>query len=170
MTVEKSPIFKILSYCLQFPDEELLSSLEALQGAVSALPSGRVREVLADFLGYLKAQSLIQLQEEYSRHFDLNPTTCLNLTYHRCGDGQDRGAALAHLVQVYRRAGYEAVTGELPDYLPMVLEFLCLCPEETYAWMVKEYQSQVETLADRLKGAGAPYAPVLSVVAEIFLG
>jgi nitrate reductase molybdenum cofactor assembly chaperone NarJ/NarW len=166
--MEKQLTFKILSYFLEFPDENLFGSLEALQEAVTALPPGRTQEVFADFLTYLRGQSLIQLQEEYSRHFDLNPTTCLNLTYHCCGDGKDRGAALAHLVQVYRQAGYETVAGELPDYLPLVLEFLCICPGDTQAGMIREYQSQIEALTDRLKQAGAPYAPLLSVLAETF--
>lgn len=168
MNAEKLLTFKILSHLLQFPDENLLNSLEALEEIIAALPPGRDRKVLAGFLGYLQGRKLISLQEEYSRHFDLNPATCLNLTYHREGDGKDRGAALARLVRVYRQAGYEIAAGELPDYLPLVLEFLSICPAETHAWVVKEYRFEVGTLADQLTQAGASYAPLLSVAAENF--
>jgi|WetSurMetagenome_2_1015567.scaffolds.fasta_scaffold16801_2 nitrate reductase molybdenum cofactor assembly chaperone NarJ/NarW len=168
MTREKLLTLKILSHLLQFPDEDLLNSLESLHEAIMELPPGRTQEVLAAFLDYLRSQRPIRLQEEYSRHFDLSPATCLNLTYHRCGDGKDRGAAMAQLVQVYRQAGYETVAGELPDYLPLVLEFLSICPGETLAWVVQEYRSQIEALADRLNQAGAPYAHLLSVVADNF--
>jgi nitrate reductase molybdenum cofactor assembly chaperone NarJ/NarW len=168
MTTERLLTFKILSHLLQYPDENLLNSLEAFHEAITELPPGRTKEVLADFLAYMKGQRLIGLQEEYSRHFDLNPASCLNLTYHRCGDGKDRGAALAHLVQVYLQAGYEPITSELPDYLPLVLEFLSICPGKTRAWMVEEYRAQVEALADRLNHSGATYAPLLSVVLENF--
>lgn len=166
MTREKALIIKMVSHFLQYPDEDLLNSLEPMAEEVRALPQGRAKEVLADFVGYLQSRRLIRLQEEYSRHFDLNPATSLNLTYHRYGDGKDRGAALVELLRVYRRAGYMPTTRELPDYLPLVLEFLAICPQDDFAWLVQEYRPQVEALADRLIQSGTPYAHLLSVVVD----
>jgi nitrate reductase delta subunit len=142
MTPEKRLIFKIASHLLDYPDEIWLTHLELLKDAIAEIPSDSTQEVFAEFLLHLQSRKLISWQEEYSRIFDLNPATCLNLTYHRYGDQKERGAALAQLHQLYHRAGYEAATGELSDYLPLVLEFLSFCPEEECAWVVKEYQPQ----------------------------
>lgn len=168
MTTEKPLVCKILSSFLQYPDEELLNSLGALHSLITELPPSRTREILAGFLEYLKGQSLMRLQQEYSRHFDLNPATCLNLTYHRHGDDRERGAALSDLHRAYCRAGYETTAEELPDYLPLMLEFLCICSEDRRTETVKQYQPQVAALADRLEQAATPYARVLAAAAETF--
>jgi nitrate reductase molybdenum cofactor assembly chaperone NarJ/NarW len=168
MIEENRLIIKIASYLLQYPDESLRHSFESMTEVINDLSPGRAREILADFLQNFKRRKLLSWQEEYSRNFDLNPATCLNLTYHKYGDGKGRGPALAQLHQVYHQAGYETATGELPDYLPLVLEFLTICPGKEYAWLLQEYRSQVETLANRLQKAGTPYAHLLSVIVDTF--
>lgn len=164
MTEEKRLVIKIASHLLQYPDESLSHSFESLTEVIHGLSPGPAREVFVDFLQNYRRRKLISWQEEYSRNFDLNPATCLNLTYHKYGDSNDRGPALAQLHQVYHQAGYETATGELPDYLPLVLEFLTICPREEYAWLLQEYRSPVETLANRLQAAGTPYGGLLSVI------
>jgi nitrate reductase molybdenum cofactor assembly chaperone NarJ/NarW len=168
MIEENRLIIKIASHLLQYPDESLRHSLESMTEVINDLSPGRAREILADFLQNFRRRKLLSWQEEYSRNFDLNPATCLNLTYHKYGDGKGRGPALAQLHQVYHQAGYENATGELPDYLPLVLEFLTICPGEASAWLLQEYRSQVSTLANRLQEAGTPYAHLLSVILDTF--
>jgi len=165
MNQEKAVIIKMVSHLLQYPDELLHQSGATLRQLLEELPSSRAREILVKFLNYQGQRPLLSLQEEYSRHFDLNPATCLNLTYHRYGDAKARGAALADLRRLYLQAGYLPMTTELPDYLPLVLEFLSICPQETYSWLVQEYQPQIENLAQQLDQAGTPYADLLSVAA-----
>ncbi len=166
MVSERSVILKMASHLLQYPDEELLNSLAPLGEAIAALPPGRAREALGSFAAYLQTRPLLRLKEEYSRHFDLNPAASLNLTYHRFGDGRERGTALVQLLRAYREAGYEPATRELPDYLPLVLEFLAICPEAAANWIVQEYLPQVAALANRLSQADTPYGRLLSMVVE----
>ena len=168
MTEERLLFLKIASHLLQYPDAGLLNTFESLTEVIHELSPGSPREIFTDFLRHFDNRKLINWQEEYTRNFDLNPATCLNLTYHKYGDGKERGPALAQLHQVYHRAGYEAATCELPDYLPLVLEFLAICPGEEYAWLLKEYRSPIETLANRLKEAGTPYAELFSVILDTF--
>jgi nitrate reductase delta subunit len=164
MTRERVLVIRIASHLLQYPDGDLFESLSSMSDWISELPPGRSREVLDNFLMNMQNRKLLSLQEEYSRIFDLNPATSLNLTYHKYGDKRVRGAALARLNQVYRRAGYETAGRELPDFLPLVLEFLSVCPGEEYAWIVQEYRSQMETLSARVKESRSFYAELLWVV------
>ncbi len=168
MTPEKRLVIKIASHFLQYPDKTWVDSVESLRNTIAEIRSDPARGVFAGFLLHLQNRQLLSWQEEYSRIFDLNPSTCLNLTYHKYGDQKERGPALAQLHQLYHSAGYETATGELPDYLPLVLEFLSICPEEDYAWVLREYQSQVEILAAKVKENGTPYADLLSVIADTF--
>jgi nitrate reductase molybdenum cofactor assembly chaperone NarJ/NarW len=168
LTPEKRLAIKIVSHLLDYPDEAWLASLEPLRQMVTEIGYDPDREALAGFLLHLQNLKLLSLQEEYSRLFDLASATCLNLTYHKYGDHKGRGAALAQLHQLYHSAGYETMTGELPDFLPVVLEFLTVCPDEASAWVCGEYGSQIETLAARLKETGTPYADLLSVIAGAF--
>ena len=120
------------------------------------------------FCGILATGSSSTGKRNTRWNFDLNPATSLNLTYQKYGDGKERGPALAQLHQVYQGAGYEAATCELPDFLPLVLEFLAICPSEAYTWLLEEYRSQIETLANRLKETGTPYANLFSVIGDTF--
>lgn len=157
--------FKIVSFLLQFPDADLLQALPALEVSLT----GRQKtegETFASFIAYLKDNALIRLQEVYTATFDLNPATCLNLTYHLLGDLEHRGRALEQIFQVYRQAGYEPVGGDLPDYLPLVLEFLSVAPDTRSTALLWYYLAAVEPLADRLRGLSSPYAPLLSLVED----
>ncbi len=166
MTGERRLILKLASHLLQYPDAALLATFDSLTPVIQDLSPGPAREAIAGFLRNFGNWKLLHWQEEYTRHFDLNPATSLNLTYHKYGDGKERGPALAQLQRVYQKAGYEAVPGELPDFLPLVLEFLAVCPEVESTWLLQEYQPQIETLANGLKEAETPYAKLFSVIVD----
>ncbi|UCF02143.1 MAG: nitrate reductase molybdenum cofactor assembly chaperone [Deltaproteobacteria bacterium] len=168
MTDEKRYLLKVLAILLQYPDDEFILSLEELKEAVEQIPRVEQRERCVNFLDYLGNNSLIRLQEEYTSSFDLNPTTCLNLTYHRWGDARERGRALVDFHQLYEAAGYECATGELPDYLPLVLEYLSLSQNGGHSSFLGQYWEQVETISSGLQEAGSVYAGLLEIVADLF--
>ena len=161
--MKKDPIhpLRLLSALLQYPDHELLSQIEMIETEVDDMPSKEMKKCIDDFLFYLKTHSPIHLQEGYTAAFDMNPTTTLNLTYHTYGDNEKRADMLARLQQRYRDAGYERTTGELPDYLPMMLEFLSVCPESENTGLIWECLRGLEDVVDRLQKAAPPYAALL---------
>ena len=122
---------------------------------------------MQSFLSYAEATPLLKLQETYTSAFDLDPATSLHLTYHLLGDSEDRGKALAGLLWVYHREGYDAAIGELPDYLPMMLEFLALCPEPEDAALLWSCLGTVTALAERLEENSHPYAGLVRLVDNI---
>ncbi len=168
MTSEKRYLLKVLSILLQYPDDELVLSLEELKETIELIPQVEQRERCEHFLDYLGNKPLIRLQEVYTSTFDLNPPTCLNLTYHKWGDSRERGNALVDFHRLYHQAGYERSTGDLPDYLPLVLEYLSLNRNGDNYSLLGQYCEEVETVRSRLEESGNVYADLLAIVADLF--
>ncbi|MDZ7582189.1 MAG: nitrate reductase molybdenum cofactor assembly chaperone [Deltaproteobacteria bacterium] len=170
--MQKDPIhpLRLLSALLQYPDHDLLSQIEMIETAIEDMSSEEMKKCIEGFLLYLKSHTPIHLQEGYTAAFDMNPSTTLNLTYQLFGDNEKRAAMLARLQQSYQDAGYDRTTGELPDYLPMMLEFLSVCPESEDTGLIWECLRGLEDVVDRLRQTAPPYAallqPLVSVVAN----
>ena len=168
MNDEKRYLLKLLSILLQYPDDEFILSLGELKEAMAQIPQVEQRERCVNFLDYLGNNPLIRLQEEYTSTFDLNPSTCLNLTYHKWGDARERGNALVDFHRLYHQAGHESSTGELPDYLPMILEYLSFNQNGEHLLLLGQYCEEVETVSSRLEESGNAYADLLAIVADLF--
>ena len=165
--IEENQIYKVLSILLQYPDRELLAGLQQLRETVQGFSRTTAISVCDRFLAYLESNPLIKLQEEYTRTFDLNAETCLNLSFHRFGDSRERGPALAHLNQLYKAAGWEILTGELPDYLPLMLEFAFVGPGSARNEVLALYREEIGGLFERLKAQESPYAHLIELVLSL---
>jgi len=165
---ENRHLLKVLSALLQYPDEELVLLLDELKEAVGEIPQEEHREKCVNCLDYLENNSLIHLQEEYTATFDLNPATSLNLTYHKWGDARERGSALSDLNYLYHTAGYDSSDDDLPDYLPLILEFLSITTLADSFLFLGQYCDQVEAVGSRLREKGSPYAGLFEIVLDIF--
>jgi len=168
MRPEDRRLFKIVSVLLRFPDQDLIDSLPSVRAALEDCSPGAPGRRCLVFTDYLETHSLMQLQEEFSRIFDFSPETCLNMTYHRYGEGRERGSALAGFVGLYRDSGYEILGSELPDYLPLILEFLSVCDEDAGLKIIREWADQVKNLAHHLEENGSSYAVLLETLWEVF--
>lgn len=167
MTEDDRMQLKLVGFLLEYPDAPWAAALGDLDGAVDAVADGRRRELLRRFLAYAGNTPPIKLQETYTAAFDLNPAASLNLTYHLMGDSEDRGKALAGLLRIYQKEGYDIVAGELPDYLPMVMEFLSVCPSPEDAALLWSCLGTVAALAGCLEQDRHPYAGLLRLAADI---
>ncbi len=155
----QSLLLRMISLLLHYPEGD---------EPIDFLPPSSRRDTMEAFLAYQKGRPLLQLQEEYTRTFDLDPSTSLNLSFHHPAGESSRGILLLDLKRLYDQAGYENISGELPDYLPLVLEFMTVCREEQCRWICREYGPIVAALASRLEQAGSPYAGILSVAGQVF--
>jgi nitrate reductase delta subunit len=163
-----STYFKLVSILMQYPDDAYLQALPELETVAEQLNQGRERAGIEAFLADLKTHDALQLQERYTAAFDLNPSTTLNLTYHQWGDSEKRAAALTRLQQLYLDAGYEKSSGELPDYLPLVLEFMASVSEAQRSEPIRKCLTSLETIVDRLRPIALPYAELLTPLAATF--
>jgi len=150
---------------LAYPDPALLERLPQIETAAHGLPRP-TRERIERFLGYLRSRDHITLEQDYVRTFDLQGGFPLYLTYPKFGDDRKRGQALADLKQRYRTAGFVPTTHELPDYLPLILEFLGLGEPNATRSLAREYLPTVRQLTKALHRADSPYWVILETAAE----
>jgi nitrate reductase molybdenum cofactor assembly chaperone NarJ/NarW len=97
----------------------------------------------------------------------MNPGTSLNLTYHSFGDTEERGRILAQMDQVYCNACYERTSKELPDYLPLVLEFLDQCSQAEGIDLVWNQMDGVKKIAANLNDPDNPYRLLFEILTDL---
>lgn len=159
--------YKLASVLLQYPTAALFTGLAELTAAARSGPRP-AREHLAAFLDWLRATPPHEVAQHYVATFDLRRRSSLYLTYYRHGDTRRRGMALLAFKTAYRAAGLVPVKGEgeaggeLPDYLPLVLDFAAVAPggEE----LLRRHRADLELLRRALHEAGTPYARVVDAV------
>jgi nitrate reductase delta subunit len=147
---------------LQSATDEIASVVEA-EGLLSAAHCASLSGLLAD----LAAGDMYDLQERYVALFDRGRATSLHLFEHVHGESRDRGQAMADLLALYAEHGLAMAANELPDYLPLFLEFLSLLPHAEARSMLAEPAAILRALADRLNKRDAGYAAILAVLADL---
>ena len=125
-----------------------------------------MKSSLTAFGAYFAGTGTVELAQAYVETFDLRRRTSLYLTYYLHGDTRKRGMALLRLRRLYSAAGLEAATGELPDYLPLMLEFAALAPDGFGSTLLSEHRPALELLRAGLHDAGSPYAHLLDVLSS----
>ncbi len=153
---------KLLSVLLQYPTAELAAHSDEVAFLVEAMDSG-AREPLAEFLEQWRRRDLLWLQQEYVRSFDFRKRVSLNLTYYQYGGKRQRGLALVRLKHAYAAAGLPLRDGEIPDSLPVLLEFAALAPDGWGLRLLVEFRAAIEMVALAVDG-DSPYAGVMRAV------
>ena len=157
-------VLKLVSLLLQYPEGELLEARAELADAAEALPAGRQADAVRAFARWYRDVPGDELQAAYVETFDFSRRSSLHLTYHVFGDRRQRGMALLALKQRYAAAGFELGDGELPDYLPVVLEFAALAGEPGLEVLARNREA-VELVRAALHGQASPWAGLLDAVA-----
>lgn len=154
-------VYKLCSLFLQYPDPDLIAARRDLATEVSRLPRSRAAEALASFCDWWTREEPLALEQHYVATFDLDRRCGLYLTFFTEGDKRQRGAALLRLGRLYRAAGLPLCDGELPDFLPAMLEFASAAPSGQGPIVLREHRAALELLRDALHDRGTPYAHVL---------
>jgi len=153
--------FKLASVLLQYPTTSLFDGLDELD-AVAASTSRGSRECFSRFLTWLRATPPTDVAQHYVETFDLRRRCALYLTYYRYGDTRKRGMSMLAFKTAYRNAGFDPSDDELPDYLPLVLDFAALSPRGES--LVRAHSADLELLRRALRQAKTPYADVVDAV------
>lgn len=156
---------KALSILLSYPSVELQAASGDIRQALTE--EGLVAaELLEPLLSQLESSKLLALQAHYVDLFDCTPRLSLYLFEHVHGDSRERGLAMVELLEFYRRHGLELNTRQLPDYLPLVLEFLAVLPLAEAQLLLEKIGPILAVLKQRLEERQSPYAVVFSALLE----
>jgi nitrate reductase molybdenum cofactor assembly chaperone NarJ/NarW len=156
--------YKLCSALLLYPDEELLAARDELREAVRDLPRSPASEALDRFLDWWEQSEPLAIAQHYVETIDLHKRSGLYLTYYGEGDKRQRGSALLRLKQLYRAAGLPLEGTELPDFLPVMLEFAAAAPDGRGELVLREHRAGLELVRLSLREKESPYAHVLHAV------
>lgn len=154
---------KLASMLLPYPTQETVDQLPTFTTVASTLPDHLGGPVLR-FLDYLAVTKLSDLQQQYVASFDMKRKCCLYLSYYLNGDTRRRGMALVGFKEVYRSAGLELETEELPDYLPVVLEFAVAGDPQAAEELLMAHRRGLTVLRMALSDLASPYVDLIDAV------
>jgi nitrate reductase delta subunit len=157
--------FKVISL-LMYPESDWLAALPEMPAALVD-ETGFNRDAaarLAPLFNLLSDARLIELQENYVATFDRNPSHSLHLFEHIHGESRDRGSAMINLLEEYWKHDFDASASELPDYVPLFLEFLSLLPADEALELLGDAVHVIAAIGRKLDANGSPYATAFQVL------
>lgn len=160
-------LLKLVGVLLDYPQDAMWEHPADLLEAADdpGLPAGRRRE-LAGFVRELLSSDPLDAQERWLSLFERGRSMSLLLFEHIHGESRDRGQAMVDLIEAYRKNGFELVARELPDYLPLLLEYLSHRPQDEARDWLRHVSHIIGLLAARAGERGSPYAILLELLVE----
>ena len=161
--------YRALSVILSYPTAEsaalMPAALEALDRE-ELIPARLVRR-LKPLASELAGRDIYELQARYVDLFDRTRSLSLQLYEHVHGESRDRGQAMVELLKLYSSRGLELTAKELPDHLPVFLEFLSMLPKTEAVALLGEAAHVLEALRERLKKRRSPYVRVFDALVAL---
>ncbi|KQI72981.1 nitrate reductase [Loktanella sp. 5RATIMAR09] len=160
---------KALSLILSYPTRELQHAMPEIGGVLASDTrlTAAARRALRPLVEELAVRDIYDLQETFVMLFDRSRTLSLNLFEHVHGESRDRGGAMVSLVETYRAGGFDPVTSELPDHLPVLLEFLATRPAAEMQETLEDAAHIFTAIAERLERRESPYAAVFTGLVQL---
>lgn len=162
-------VFRALSALLSYPSEEMRRALPKIADVIRAAPTvapGELRGLLG-LIDELSQDDLLAAEERYVDLFDRGRALSLHLFEHLHGESRDRGEAMVELKHIYERAGFELSARELPDYLPVMLEYLSCRDLDEAREMLADCAHILTTIGRSLVARRSRYAAVLQALIVI---
>jgi nitrate reductase delta subunit len=157
---------KVLSLLLSYPEAEMLAALDEMASVIEQeklLPEARKKPVLTMINSYRSAD-LLDLQEHYVALFDRGRYVSLHIFEHVHGESRDRGQAMVNLLQMYEAHGFEMTTHELPDYIPLFLEFLSQQELPEAVKLLQDAMPVLSLLGARLAERGSEFRVIFDAL------
>lgn len=161
--------YRGLAALISYPTEALQAATTEIatifreEGLIAPPQLASLDRLLAE----LAQRDIYDLQERYFGLFDRSRSLSLHLFEHVHGESRDRGQAMVDLIALYREHGLEPTAGELPDFLPLFLEFISLLPDDEARDLLAEPAGILQALADRLVSRESAYSAVFQTLAAI---
>ena len=162
-----SRTYKALALLLSYPEEAYRDLYSAVSSVVDEEGLLGDRKGLVRLANELASEDILDLQSRYVQLFDRSRSLSLHLYEHVHGESRDRGQAMVELNKLYASRGVLLSAHELPDYLPVFLEFLSLLQVNEAAALLGEAAHVLTALRDRLKKRKSPYAAVFAALVDL---
>jgi nitrate reductase delta subunit len=161
--------FKALSLLLSYPEAEMQAAMPDIRAVLDdeGLLGPHRLAALDRLIARLAEGDLYDLQETYVLLFDRSRSLSLNLFEHVHGESRDRGSAMVDLLETYRAGGYDLTGGDLPDHLPVLLEFLSTQPLALAQEVLADAGPILVALAERLTRRQSQYAPLMEALVAL---
>lgn len=153
---------KLIAVLLEYPSQALWDAADE----ILALTTADYPELYPFVSSYLQAP-LLDRQQEWCETFDRGRATSLLLFEHVHAESRDRGQAMVDLLAQYQTAGLEADSRELPDYLPVYLEYLSLCPENESRQGLWDIAEILALLGGRLTQRGSEFRSLFDMLLSL---
>jgi nitrate reductase delta subunit len=169
-------LFKLLSLLLDYPDDDSLAGLrQAVEEAGSAIAlvgtidagavfSKEEHVAVGEFIDELLALDATEIKARYVQTFDLVGEHSLHLTHHIFGEEKTRGPALIDLSEYLKSYGFKHEETELPDFLPLILEFISQLDESEATVFLGDASKVLKVIAANLDKANSPYAKLIHII------
>lgn len=157
---------RALAALLSYPTAELVQAAPEIRDVIERerlVPAGE-RAALRWLIDDLAAGDLYDLQERYGLLFDRTRSLSLHLFEHVHGESRDRGQAMVDLLKLYQEGGYNPVASELPDFLPLFLEFASTREPRAAVELVGQPANVIAALRERLAKRRSPYEAVMAAL------
>lgn len=160
---------KALSLTLSYPSADLQDAMPEIGAVLAADPriAPDTRKALHKLSDDLGQGDLFDIQESYVMLFDRSRTLSLNLFEHVHGESRDRGGAMVSLIETYREGGFEPATTELPDHLPVLLEFLASRPSSEAQEILADAAHIFDAIRTRLVRRESGYDAAFAALAQL---
>ncbi|EMY5507567.1 nitrate reductase molybdenum cofactor assembly chaperone [Bacillus sp. FSL L8-0642] len=156
--------FSCSSFLLSYPELGWREAVTELKEEIAVIEQADVKSSLTEFVKHALDKTNDQLIDSYVYTFDFGKKTNMYLTYMNTGEQRERGIELLELKQHYKKSGFSVTDKELPDYLPLLLEFFANANEQDSEPIMSKYKENIQALHVQLKEADSMYEPILAAV------
>lgn len=157
--MKNKEVLRLISIMLQYPEEEWTNA--SLSEEIKGIANEQVFKKMKQFGEYIEGASIEELRENYVKTFDFDEKTNLYLTYAKMKDDRERGQILVELKGFYENEGLIMRDDELPDYLPLFLEFVSVADGEIVTKLVGTLKAPIQILKEELNNINSPYAHLI---------
>lgn len=162
--IQPETVYSIISYLLQYPSKEIAAAFPDVKEAIGAMEHPQLYMQFASFIHWVSDMTDAQWEENYIQTFDFGKKTNLYITYDLKGEDKERGTVLLNMKQAYLAGGFQIESSELPDYLPMLLEFCANAEAAERKQLMAAYYPQIQGIREGLVEAQSGYTFLLDAL------
>ncbi|AOM82177.1 nitrate reductase molybdenum cofactor assembly chaperone [Salisediminibacterium beveridgei] len=162
--IKADTVYSIISYLLQYPSKEITSSIAIIKETIGDMEHPQLYMHFSSFFHWVTDMTEAQWEDHYIQMFDFGKKTNLYISYDLKGEDKERGTVLLNMKQAYQAGGFKVDCGELPDYLPMMLEFCAHAAPEDRKKLIETYFPQIKGIREGLVEAQSGYTFILDAL------